>query len=119
MTEPINFETRVEIEGGESFEPPLYSKPGKLIVKVGPTDSTVYKHNYEVLYYEEDTSVFWINEGMGFDHWFDTYCAFEEPGTYLVEGIIGHYYRGDGWATDDDETWEYSQISPTTLQTLG
>jgi len=91
-------------------DPPLprYSDPGWLLVEIfSCTDCGVYRYDIEVLGYDNESSVMWINEGVGFDYWMDQYVDLEEPGVYLIQGITGTYFRGDGWSTDDDEEWDF------------
>lgn len=92
------------------YEPPSYNKPGRLLVKLDASDSIVYRYDVEVVDYDDDSSVFWINEGVGFEFWFDQYVDLElvEPGWFVFEGIVGEYIRGDGWHTDDDEEWDWA-----------
>lgn len=88
----------------EVCEYPSYRDPGWILVTVEPKTGT-YAWDYDVLGYDCGSSVFWISEGMGFEYWFDLYADFPGPGTYLLTGISGEYFRGDGWETDDDEHW--------------
>lgn len=87
----------------DDYEPPLISTPGRILVEVWP-DGDPWK--YEVHASDDETSVFWIGEGVGFDYWLDSYCEFKAPGLYLIENVRGEWIRGDGWTTDDDEEWE-------------
>lgn len=36
------------------------------------------------------------------------------PGWFVVEGITGHYHKGDGWTTDDDMDFYHTGIRPAT-----
>lgn len=109
-------ELQIAVEEGadDDCQPPSYKTPGRILVRyLGPNGGRVYRHELEVLDYDADSSVFWISEGVGFDHWLDD-CDFPEPGVYVVEGITGEYIRGDGWHTDDYEEWDFKGIRPAT-----
>lgn len=110
------------------FTPPPYSTPGRVLVRVSPRE-TVYKHTYEVLSYDDDTGVFWVNEGIGFDYFFDNYVDFKsilagaDEGVFVVEGIKGEYIRGRGWISgdvceEDDEEWEIGEIRHATEEEI-
>ena len=87
-----------------------------LVHLLGPCVTGVYRHESEVLDYDSDSSIFWIQEGVGFDYWFDSYCDFPEyldEGFFVIEGITGEYIRGEGgW--DDDEEWSHTGIRQAT-----
>ncbi len=99
-------------------EYPSYDKVGRILVTVSPTDSTVYNHEYDVHDFDHDSSVFHINEGVGFDYWLDG-LDFPTPGTYVVEGITGEYIRGNwSWGEDDDESWDFKEIRLATPEEI-
>lgn len=104
----------------EDYEPPPMSKPGRILVNLlGPGLTGVYRYESEVLDYDSDSSVMWLNEGIGFEYFFDTCCDFPSfEGVYVIEGIIGHYYRGTYGVDDDDEEWEYASIRPATPEEI-
>ena len=102
----------------DGFDYPSYSKIGRILVTVGPTDSTVYEHDYDVHDFDLDSSVFYINEGMRFDYWFDKHVEFPSDGTFVIEGVCGEYVRGDGWMTDDDEDWDYKEVRLATPEEI-
>lgn len=92
------------------WEPPSYSTPGWMLVevcRVAREPRPLYRYEVEVLAYDCDSSVFWINEGVGFDWWIDENVDLELPGFYVIEGITGTYYRGTWGVDDDDEEWEF------------
>jgi hypothetical protein len=96
--------------------PPPYGKPGRILVRIGSENERkpgVYRWDAEVLDYDSDSGVFWINEGTGFDYWLDG-CDFPGPGVYVIEGIKGTYIRGEWGFTDDEEEWEHGVIRPAT-----
>lgn len=37
-----------------------------------------------------------------------------KPGWYVVVGITGEYFKGDGWTSDDDMHFAYKSIRPAT-----
>lgn len=116
-TDFVEFEVSDEVIPEEEYELPSYSSPGRILVDVfnilGPGHYN--KIECTIFDYDSDSSVFWINEGMGIDYWLDQYCEFTEPGVYVIEGITGEYVKGDGWMTDDDEEWEYVSIRRATF----
>lgn len=99
----------------EDYQLPSIKSPGFILVHVlGPGETGVYRFETKVLDHSEST--FWINEGVGFDYWFDEYIdnEFDTPGYYVIEGVRGHWIRGDGYSTDDDEDWEFASVRPAT-----
>ena len=102
-------------EGGE---PPSYDDPGRILVHyMGPTGSKWFQYEIEVLDHDSNSSVFFIQEGVGFDYWLDSHAEFTEPGYYVFEGITGQYIRGD-YGEDDDETWEFTSMRPATADEI-
>lgn len=107
-----NFFEIKAFEETEEHVYPKYSDTTRILVQVS--------HGYDDRGWEYDVidddggCIFWINEGMGVDYWIDDYCTFEEPGTYVIEGITGRFYRGTWGFDDDDEDWEYTLIRPAT-----
>jgi hypothetical protein len=94
----------------EEFEYPRYSDPGRILVCIEPPDTDVYRFYYEVLDYDGDSCVFFIQEGTGFEYWLDDYLDIEQPGIYVIEGITGSYIRGEWGFTDDDEEWDFESV---------
>ena len=98
----------------DEFQPPSYGKPGIILVKV-MTPLYEKEHSwqsdweYEILDADEDSGVFWINEGTGYDWWLDAHCQFKSPGTYLIKNVVGYYYRGTWGFDDDDESWVFDE----------
>ena len=67
--------------------------------------------DFEVLDHDGDTSVHWIADGMGLGYFLSDIVGLPtEPGYYIVHGITGQYFRGDGWDTDDNEEWSWTSI---------
>jgi len=97
---------------------PSIRTKGRVLVNVGPSVSggpSSYKHEYEVIYEDDETSIFWIKEGVGWDYWFDAHIDFPtEGGWFIVSGICGHFLPGDGWMIDNDEEWEWDEVRPAT-----
>lgn len=94
----------------DDYQPPRITTPGRILfqlISIDQNKSPTYRYETEVLDYDGDTGVFWISEGVGFDYWFDWMIDLQEPGFYVLEGVRGHWIRGDGWTTDDDEKWEF------------
>ena len=104
----------ITLTNDEEPEPeyPKYSDEGRILVRYyGPNAGTVYRHEIDVLDYDGDSSLMWVNEGMGFDYFLDEYIDFEEPGVYVIEEISGMYFRGDwSYGEDDDEEWYIGPI---------
>jgi hypothetical protein len=95
---------------------PEYSDVGRVLVHVlGPGDTGVYRWETKVAYH--DGSAFWIHEGLGLDFWFDE-IDFPGPGWWVIEGIYGICYYGDGGETDDQEEWYHSEIRPATPEEI-
>ncbi len=109
-------EVVIEEDTPEGGEPPSYDTPGRILVHfLGTTGDQFSKYECEVLDYDVESSVFYINEGVGFDYWLDNHAEFTEPGYYVIEGITGQYIKGDwSWREDDDETWEVSAMRRAT-----
>jgi hypothetical protein len=85
--------------------------PGRILVRITPAQTRAYNWTYDVLDYDLDSSVFWIQEGIGFDYFLDL-CDFPPDGVWVIEDVTGSYTRGDGWSTDDDEDWYFSGPRP-------
>jgi hypothetical protein len=104
----------------EGSEPPSYDDPGRILVRYwGELGGPYQKYECEVFDYDSNSSVFYIQEGIGFDYWLDQHAEFTEPGHYVIEGITGHYSRGDyyeGW--DANETWEFTSMRPATAEEI-
>ena len=99
------------------WDPPSYSTPGRILVEiccVSCEPRPLYRYEIEVHSYDCDSSVFWIEEGAGFDWWFDHEVDLELPGVYVIEGIVGHYHRGTWGFDDDNEEWEFSSCRRAT-----
>lgn len=103
----------IEDETEQEFDYPSYKDEGRILFEVyhvyrcedNPIRNKFYE--IEVFDYDLDSSVFWLQEGMGVDYFLEElYLEIEETGFYVLEDITGSYIRGDGWTIDDDEEWE-------------
>lgn len=101
-----------ELLDEELEELPNYSCRGRILVKViwnGMRPGELYRGSsqwdFEVLDYDGDTSIMWMSEGIGIEWFLKDDVTFPEEGTYLLTNVYGHYTRGDGWSSDDDEEW--------------
>ena len=107
--EPFFVDIDINVEEDE-YAPPPYGLAGRILVDVQEPEDDNHRGYFEVLDYDSETSVYWINEGLGFDHFFEQFEEeFPETGRYVVPNVIGYYYKGDGWHTDDDEEWEHGR----------
>lgn len=98
------------LEPQDDYDPPRYSDPGRILVeitRVASEPQPLYRYDLEVHYYDSDSSVLWVDEGVGFDFWFDEMVDLELPGFYVIEGVTGSYYRGTWGFDDDDEEWYF------------
>lgn len=102
----------------DDYELPKYSTPGRILFRAEPEPTGPYRYDIEVLGYDAETSVFWLNEGQGIEYWIDSCIDLFVPGAYVIEGVTGYYSRGDGWTNDDDEDWEYDSIRPATIEEI-
>jgi hypothetical protein len=94
----------------ETSKLPKYSDEGRILFEVLSIDpdskySKYSKYEIEVIDWDEDSSVFWIREGVGFDYFINERYNFTEPGFYLIENIYGEYYKGDWGYDEDTEEW--------------
>lgn len=113
----------VAMDKEEEFKPPDYKTPGRILVRIGPSETKVYNHEYDVLDYDGDSSVFWINEGQGFDYWLDNVDFPAPEGVFVIEGITGEYIRGRGWLNgevceEDDEEFEFKAVRAATEEEI-
>lgn len=69
---------------------------------------------FEFEYEDYDGCVGWMQESIGLDYFLTSNFGpddFKEGWTYTIHGITVHFTRGDGWTTDDDETWEWETVT--------
>jgi hypothetical protein len=103
-------------DGLDEFRPPDYATPGRLvfeITSVVPDPHDCYWPGYQVedVDWDPATSLFWVNEGVGFDWFVNRYVDQKlAVGFWVVEDVVGTYIRGDGWMTDDDEEWTHGLV---------
>jgi hypothetical protein len=103
----------------EEPEYPSYSDPGSLLVKlvaILPDPKTYDRYELEVIEYDSGSSLMWLQEGQGIEYWIQEAIDFEKTGYYVIEGVSGTYFRGDGYTTDDDEEWDYKCVRRATLR---
>ena len=64
-----------------------------------------------------NSSVYWMHEGVGIEYAITDILQLdiELDGVYVLEGIYGQYFRGDGWTTDDDEEWYFDFMRRASL----
>lgn len=89
---------------------PRHSDVGRIVVRLAPTvGRSTYRYEVDVLEFDGCAEI--INEGVGFQFWFDDHIDLELAGDYVVEGITGHYHRGNwSFGEDDDETWSFRLV---------
>lgn len=114
-----------DLEATESdYNPPPYGVPGRILFEFDPEAADT--EQFEVLDYNDDTSVFWLNEGIGFNYFFENYTDYAsklEKGRYVMT-VCGEYIKGMTWREspepyDDDEEWTVvKEAEKTTLETL-
>jgi hypothetical protein len=111
----------------EEYELPSYRDPGRILVHYMGIGTSVYRHETETLDHDGDSSVYWLNEGIGFEYFYDAVVDFYVPAFippneadayFVIEGITGSYTRGEWGFTDDDEEWEYTNIRPATAKEI-
>lgn len=106
-----NSSITVREDDEREHKPPSYGVPGRLLVEIEQVNRnprSIYAYSAVLYDYDADTSVFWLCEGVGIEFFLDEQVDLEDEGWYVFEGVVGHYHRGDGWSTDDDEEWEYA-----------
>lgn len=103
-----------------NFKLPSYGAPGRILVRVERPFLFKDEHDwdYDVLDWDRDSSVFWVEEGIGSDYFLADVCVFTDPGVYVVEGITGRYIRGDGPYAEDTEDWFYESIRKATKEEI-
>lgn len=107
----------IEVVESEEYELPNYNDPGRILVEIIAVSGErrpLYRYELEVLDYDADSSVFWVNEGGGFEYWFDENIDLELPGFYVIEGVTGTYIRGEWGYTDDYEEWSFARCRRAT-----
>lgn len=75
-----------------------------------------YKDTFEFEIVDSNGCAGWLQEGLGVDYalteeWIAPLKDLKEGATYRVHDITVHYVRGDGWTTDDDEDWEFGNVT--------
>ncbi|MET4190747.1 MULTISPECIES: hypothetical protein [unclassified Bradyrhizobium] len=103
----------------EDYESPKYSDRGRILFYIHVTPNE--PPEFEVYAHDADTSCMWLEEGVGCDYALKYYfdIDLELSGYYVVDGVHGRYWRGDGYTTDDNEEWYFDFIrraSPEEIQ---
>ncbi len=99
---------------------PQYSDPGSILVWVSVHPDEPAEQDrlvLDVLDYDADSSVFWINEGVGIDCWLREHVTFPHTGMFLVIAIRGScrtYDTLEGMQTD--EHWEKPRVELMTMK---
>lgn len=105
-------------------KPPPYGVPGRILFEFDPEAAET--EQFEVLDYDGDTSLFWLNESLGFGWFFKYYTDYPqtlEKGRYIMT-VNGEYIKGMTWREspepyDDDEEWTIvKEAEKTTLENL-
>lgn len=96
---------------------PSYQTKGNLVFKYQIDGDDLFLEEY---YYDPETSIFWITEGLGLDYFVKNFVEhpFEDGKWYTIEGIHGMYIRGDWGFTDDDEEWYYDSVREATKEEI-
>jgi len=102
-----------EEEAEEDYKQASYKDLGRLLFFIDKSprarDDTV-----EVLAVEGSAELMMFPE-----YWVRDEFEIELTGFYVIEGIVGHYHKGDFWAgEDDDETWECSHVRRATTEEI-
>lgn len=108
----------------DDYEPPRYGTRGRILFRMKRYVQS--EPEVEVLDYDGNSSIFWLEEGMGIEYYLKNEMnALDLPdGNYLVAGY-GVYIRGMDWRQspepyDDDEEWYFNMVPiPTKMETLG
>jgi len=91
----------------EDFELPSYSTLGRVLFRwYREPEFCQSGWSIEVYDWDRDTSVFWMNEGVGIDCQLEQMLDLDQEGWYVAEGITGstHTYWGPN-GRDDTEEW--------------
>lgn len=102
----------------DNFEAPDWDmSPGSLtffVIQSCPDTSGRKNWLFEFEYEDYEGCVGWMNESIGFDYFLTSYMdpsEFKEGWTYTIHDITVHFTRGDGYTTDDDEDWEWGEVT--------
>jgi len=90
---------------------PKYSDPGRVLFYWICTPLEHKAADVEILSYDSDSSLCWMQEGVGIDYVLENELDLELDGYYVCENITGEYYRGGrSWGEDDDEEWYLGNV---------
>lgn len=89
------------------FEPPNYSIPGRVLFR-WYRDPEFFRSGWgiEIYDWDRDTSLFWMNEGVGISYQLEQMLDLDQEGWYVAQEITGSistYWGPDG--RDDSEEW--------------
>lgn len=118
---PARVALPLDPDAADAWEPPAYGTKGWVLVEVLEVFDKRQPYRFELGDYavDDDASTFWIKEGVGMEFWLDAHAPDEfDVGWWVFEDVVGTYHRGDGWMTDDDETWEYGTVRPATPEEI-
>ena len=96
--------------------PPSYSDPGRILFSWFPTplEGRDHRAEVEVLDYDHDSCLCWMQEGVGIEYWLRDKMDLELEGTFVIDEVTGHYYRGTWGYDDDDEEWYCGNVRRAT-----
>jgi hypothetical protein len=98
---------------------PTYADKGRILFWFDPSAEDDGEQ-FEVLDWDGDSAVMWLNEGVGCDYALNEFfdLDIELAGVYVLEDIYGVYYRGSSWGDDDDEEWYCGYLRRASLQEI-
>lgn len=112
MTIADVLEWKPTIDSIDTIEPvwPSYDDKGRVLFYFAPIANE--KPHIEVIDFDGNSSLHWMNEGIGVDYWLkELDLEFELDGFYVIEDIHGQYFRGNwSWGEDDDEEWYHGNM---------
>lgn len=112
------------IEESKATDLPGYKDPGRILFEIvhiyrGSRPNWCGLYEIDVLDHDGDSSVMWLQEGQGIEYWLNAGpLDLEETGFYVLEGVTGTYYPGDGWMTDNDEEWDFELCRRATAEEI-
>ncbi len=122
MSAPFEFQISTDQSPPENEKMPSYSDRGRILVEIegpGSDDPSKYpRYELTVYDYDGDSSLMWLNEGIGIEYWINEEVEFWIPGWYVIEDVHGHYYRGTWGFDDDDEEWYHGEVRPATAEEI-
>lgn len=87
-------------------KPPTMRKQGRILFERNTLGDGIGTGIEWIVYdFDEDTSVFWINEEEGFDFWLERQTDIEHDGNYVIEGVYGTVHKDFEGETDVEWNW--------------